>query len=150
MEWPWKNLGRLIGKTEEARLLEAIRRAEQGSRGEGIVHVERHCEGGDALARAATLFQTLGMRRTAADTEVLLYVAEKDRKAAVYAGQGIHGAAEPGFWQTVVDAVAAGSRRGELVAGLESALEHLGGLLRSAAPGEDQAGNELPDRVSQA
>jgi uncharacterized membrane protein len=150
MEWPWKNLGRLIGARDEARLLEAIRRAEQGSRGEVIVHVEHRCEGGDALARAARLYQTLGMHQTAADTGVLLYVAVKDRKAAVYAGQGIHGAAEPGFWQTVVDAVAAGCRRGALVAGLESALEHLGGLLRSAAPGEDLAGNELPDRVSQA
>jgi hypothetical protein len=33
---------------------------------------------------------------------------------------------------------------------VEVALEHLGGLLRSAVPGEDLAGNELPNRVSQA
>lgn len=150
MDWPWKNVGRLIRAKDEPRLIEAIRRAELGNRGEVMVHVERYCEGGDALARAATLFQTLGMHRTEADTGVLLYVAVRDRKVAVYAGQGIHGAAEPDFWQAVVDAVAAGSRRGDLVAGLESALERIGGLLLSAVPGEDTTGNELPDRVSQA
>ena len=31
MDWPWKNLGRLIREKDEERLLQAIRRAEQGS-----------------------------------------------------------------------------------------------------------------------
>jgi uncharacterized membrane protein len=149
MNWPWKRLGRLVGKQEEARIVEAIRRAERGNRGEVMVHVERRCKGGDALARAAELFESLGLRRTAADTGVLLYVAVDDRRAAVFAGQGVYGAAKPDFWKGVVDAVVTGCRRGDLVTGLEGALERVGGLLFTAAPGEDVAGNELPDRVSQ-
>ncbi len=150
MDWPWKRAGRLLSEKDEARLVEAIGRAERGSRGEVGVHVERHCEGGDALRRATSLFETLGMGKTAAGTGVLLYVALEDRRAAVYAGPGIHGAADPDFWQTVVDAVAAGGRRGDMLSGLETALERVGGLLLTAAPGEDVAGNELPDRVSQS
>jgi len=139
-----------LSKEEEARLVAAIRRAEEGHRGEVLVHLERSCRGGEPLARAAQLFEELGMRRTAADTGVLLYVAVNDRKAAVYAGQGVHGAAQPGFWQDVVDGLAQGFREGAPVAGLEAAVERIGGLLRTAVPGEDTRGNELPNVVSQA
>jgi len=55
----------------------------------------------------------------------------------------------PGFRESVVEAVAEGSKRGEPVSGLEVAVERIGGLLRTVIPGEDVAGNELPDRVSQ-
>ncbi len=150
MDWPWKKYRRALGKKDEERVVDAIRRAEQGNRGEVMVHVERFCAGGDALARAARLFESLGMRRTAADTGVLLYVASADRKVAVFAGQGLYGAAEPEFWRSVTDAVADGARKGDLVAGLEEGLARVGGLLLTAAPGEDVAGNELPDRVSVA
>jgi uncharacterized membrane protein len=149
MDWPWKRVRRVLSAQEEGRLVEAIRRAEQGNRGEVLVHVERHCKGGDALARSARLFDTLGMRRTAADTGVLLYVAVEDRKAAVFAGRGVHGAAQPGFWQSVTDTVAEGFKRQDAVGGLVAAVERIGQLLLQAVPGEDVAGNELPDRVSQ-
>ncbi len=138
-----------LSKEEEARLVAAIRRAEEGHRGEVVVRLERSCRG-EPLARAAQLFEELGMSRTAADTGVLLYVAVADRKAAVYAGQGVHGAAQPGFWQEVVDGLAQGFREGSPVGGLEAAIERIGGLLRTAVPGEDTRGNELPDVVSQA
>lgn len=128
--------------------MEAIRRAEQRNRGEVLVHVERQCVGGSALARAMALFEKQG-RQTAADTGVLLYVAVEERKVAVYAGRGVPGAAMPGFWQTVVDAVNEGLRQGETVTGLVTAVDRMGELLRTVLPGEDVAGNELPDRVSQ-
>ncbi|OJT22737.1 hypothetical protein BO221_23615 [Archangium sp. Cb G35] len=150
MDWSWIRPRWKLSKAEEARLVAAIRRAEEGHRGEVVVRLERSCRGGEPLARAAQLFEELGMRRTAADTGVLLYVAVADRKAAVYAGQGVHGAAQPGFWQEVVDGLAQGFREGAPVAGLETAIERIGGLLRTAVPGEDTRGNELPDVVSQA
>ena len=131
-------------------LVEAIRRAEAGNQGEVRVHVERTCKGGNPLSRAAHLFEGLGMRRTTKDTGVLLYVAVVDRKAAVYAGRGVHGAALPGFWQEVVGAVAKGFREDAAVPTLVTAVERIGGLLRQAAPGVDVAGNELPDGVSQS
>ena len=148
MRWPWQWVKRVLTPQEEARLVEAIRRAEQGNRGEVLVHVERRCVGGNALARAMALFEKL-VRQTAADTGVILYVAVEERKVAVFAGRGVRGAAMPGFWESVVEAVTEGLERGELVSGLEVAVERMGGLLRTVIPGEDVAGNELPDRVSQ-
>lgn len=150
MNWPWKRSTWKLSEAEQARLVDAIRRAEEGHRGEVLVHLERKCREPDALKRAAQLFEQLGMRNTAADTGVLLYVAVADRKAAVFAGQGVHGAAQPGFWQEVVDEVATGFRAGQPLPGLEKAVERIGGLLRTAAPGEDTAGNELPNVVNQS
>lgn len=149
MDWSWLRPKRTLSAEQEARLVEAIRRAEEGHRGEILVHVEQRCREVDALTRAARLFDEMGARKTAEDTAVLLYVAVADRKAAVYAGRGVHRAALPGFWQEVVDEVAAGYRKGDALAGLEAAIARIGGVLRTAAPGVDAQGNELPDRVSQ-
>jgi uncharacterized membrane protein len=135
-------------KAEEARLVAAIGRAEANNRGEVRVHVDPRKQKQAPLDRAAVLFRALGMGTTRADTAVLLYVALADRKTAVYAGKGIHGAAEPGFWQSVTDAVGAGAAKGDLTGGLEAALDLVGAVLREHAPGDDEAGNELPDAVS--
>jgi uncharacterized membrane protein len=88
------------------------------------------------------------MRSTRDDTGVLPYVAPDARKAAVFAGTGIHGAADVQFWQCVVDVVAAGFKAGDGISGLVAGLSKIGELLRVAAPGDDSAGNELPDSVS--
>jgi uncharacterized membrane protein len=143
------NKGRFTA-AEDARLVAAIGRAEKGSRGEVRVHVDVSVRTHAPLSRARKLFDDLGMGRTSGGTAVLLYVAVADRKAAVYAGVGIHGATEPGFWQTVTDTVATGARDGDLAGGIERALDQIGVVLREHAPGEDVAGNELPDQVSTA
>ncbi len=125
----------------------AIADAERGHRGEIRVHVEARCRG-DALARAAELFDALGMRGTAGATGVLLYVALASRKVAVFADEGVHAAAEDGFWDGVAAAVAGGFGRGEPVAGLTQAVARIGEVLKDHAPGEDEAGDELPNALS--
>lgn len=140
---------RRLGGEEESRVVAAIARAEQGNRGEVRVHIEARCGGAEPLARAATLFEELGMRSTHADTGVLLYVAERDRRAAVYAGAGVHAARESGFWEEVIRSVSDGYAAGQRADGLERALGAIGELLREALPGADSKGNELPDEVSE-
>ena len=140
---------RYLSKEQKKAVVAAIGAAEQGNRGEGRVELEASARG-DALARAKALYDELGMMRTEEDTGVLLYVAVKDRTSAVFAGSGLHGTAEPGFWQEVSDAVAAGFRDGEPGDGLVAALGTVGDLLRELVPGEDRAGNELPDEVGQS
>jgi putative membrane protein len=88
------------------------------------------------------------MHRTRDGTGVLLYIAPAQRKVAVYAGPGVHGAAKRGFWQHVVDAIARKAAHGDLTGGIVDALGRIGDLLRTHAPGDDSAGNELPDEVS--
>ena len=137
-----------LSAAERRELQRAIAEAERGHRGEIRVHLEGRYPGDGPLGRAAALFAELAMDQTRDDTGVLLYVAERDRKAAVFAGSGVYGARQPGFWREVTDTVAAGYRAGDRVAGLLRAIEMLGAVLREAAPGEDVAGDELPNEVT--
>jgi len=141
---------RVFTEAQRMRLVAAIGRAEYGSSGEVRLHVERSCpDGMEPLERARALFGELGMRRTAEDTGVLLYVAVDDRRASVFAGQGIHDAVEHSVWQSVADEVARGFREEQPVEGLESALERVGDILREEMPEDDDVhGNELPDEVT--
>lgn len=145
---PMRRRGAAFEPEQEEILVRAIAEAERGNRGEVRVHVERVCPHEDAMDRAAELFEALGMSETAADTGVLLYVATESRECAVFAGEGVHGAREDGFWQGVADGLARGYRRNDPVAGFEMALLQIGALLREAAPGEDAAGDELPNAVT--
>lgn len=138
---------RLLSRSEEARLVDAIRRAERDNRGEVRVHVERRCKG-DPLERARELFGSMCAGETSGDTGVLLYVAVASRRAAVWAGRGVHATAGPDFWQGAIDAVADGYRAGDGTRGIEAAIDEIGELLRRHLPGADTAGNELPDKVT--
>jgi uncharacterized membrane protein len=148
----WRNplRRRILSREEEKAVVRAIGEAEKGNRGEVRVHLEARCPEKDPINRAAALFTELGMERTAEATGVLLYVAAQDRRAAVYAGPGIHGAAEKGFWQDAINTVAEGFSAGEPAQGLALALDMIGTLLREKVPGEDRSGNELPDEVTQS
>jgi len=135
-------------RADRKRIVDAIGRAEAGNRAEIAVHVEHRYVGDGPLARAHALFDTLGMDRTRDGTGVLLYVAVDDHKAAVWAGPGLVGASEPGFWQAAVAEVAAGFKQGDGAGGIVRALAHIGELARRVAPGDDTAGNELANRVT--
>ncbi len=139
---------KLLTKEDDARIVEAIGRAEQGSRGEVRVHLERKCTREDPLDRAREVFDMLDMYETEEQTGVLLYVSLEPRVCCVFAGQGIHGAAKPGFWDGVIDRVASGFGGGEAARGLLEALDEIGKLLREACPGEDVHGNELPNTIT--
>ena len=136
-----------LSSAERASLSAAITTAEQGHRGEIRVHIEARYPGDGPTARAAALFEELGMQKTRDGTGVLLYVAERDRKVAVYAGPGVYGARDPAQWRAVCDAVAQGYGANDRVAGLQRGLAMLGEILLDAAPGEDDAGDELPNEV---
>ena len=139
---------RHLTRAEERQVVLAIQAAEQGSRGEVRVHLEPRYGGDGPLARAQALFHELGMDQTRDGTGVLLYVAFEDHKVAVWAGPGLYGAAEPDFWREATDKVAQGFKQNRRAQGLVEALSVIGQLMRQAAPGQDSAGDELPNRVS--
>jgi len=133
---------------ERRALVAGIAAAERGHRGEIRVHLESRYPGDGPRRRAEVLFHELGLDRTRDGTGVLLYVAERDRKTAVFAGPGVYGARAAGFWNDVAATVARGYAQGDRMSGLLRALEMIGEILRDAAPGKDTAGNELPDQVT--
>lgn len=138
----------ILSAADERDIAQAIGDAEKGTRGEVRVHVERSCPDGDAVARAKQMFAALGMHETEDDTGVLLYVAWGDRVAAVWAGSGIHAAAKEGFWDDIVGELAYGFSHKEGGRAIVRAVRRIGNLLRKHAPGEDHAGDELPNELS--
>ncbi|MBK7579688.1 MAG: TPM domain-containing protein [Myxococcales bacterium] len=139
----------MFDKVERHELAEAIALAEKGHRGEVRVHLEQRCpKGKSPKDRAAELFESLGMYRTEEDTGVLLYVSFDDGLCALHAGAGVKNAGAPEFWRDVAEQIDRGFTIGEPLAGLCAALEQIGEVLREHAPGEDVAGNELPDVVT--
>jgi len=129
---------------ETKRIVEAVRSAESGHRGEIVVHFVDRCPG-DAVEAAARVFATLETTRH--DTAAVLLVAPVDRKTAVFAGAGVYGRERPDFWKAVTDAVAARAATGDVVGGVVDAVAKLGQVLSTAAPGADDAGDELPAMV---
>jgi uncharacterized membrane protein len=134
--------------SDEQRIVRAIANAERGNRGEVRVHVEPLCRARDPVRGARALYRALKMSQTRDDTAVLLYVADRSRKCAVWSGAGIHPHGGDGFWKGVTDAVANGYRQGKGADGICEALGKIGELLRKHVPGEDVAGNELANTVT--
>ncbi len=130
-----------------ARIAAAVTAAEQGHRGEIVVHVEGVCLR-DPLRRAARLFVRGGYGRTRDDTAVLLYVATRSRKVAVWAGRGVVGAAAIESWRPTMDAVIAGMKAGRPIDGVVDGVTAIGLALRERAAGKDRHGNELADGVA--
>ena len=138
----------LLSGSQKEEIVAAIRDAELRNRGEVRVHIERWCFVGGPMARAEALFHKLGMGATKDGTGVVLYVAARSRRAAVFAGPGVFGDAAAGQWTGVVAAVAEGYRDKAGIRGIVEAIGRIGAVLREAVPGEDETGNELPDEVT--
>ena len=136
-----------ISEEDRHRLVNAIGVAEQGSRGELRIHIEAKCAG-DAFERARFFFRHFKMHHTRDGTGVLLYISPGGRKTAIFAGRGIHKAAGDALWSDAVKQVADGFRSDNPIGGIESAILLVGEAMRRCAPGEDTAGNELPNEVT--
>lgn len=132
------------------RVVEAIRRAEAGTRGEIRVHASNKTVE-DAQAAAAELFEKLGMTGTKERNGVLIYVAPRSRRFAILGDSGIHEKCGPGFWQEVAAAMEADFREQRFTEGLVKGVERAGETLAVHFPraAGDRDLNELPDAVSE-
>jgi uncharacterized membrane protein len=131
------------------RIVEAIRGAETGSRGEVRVHVARE-KVEDARAAAAAEFDKLGMASTAERNGVLVYVAPASQRFAVIGDAGVHGRCGEAFWQELAHGMEQAFREGRFTEGIVAAVSRVGEALALHFPrlgGTDV--NELPDEVSE-
>ena len=138
---------RFFSPEEEARILEAIRRAEGATSGEIRVHVETTCPG-DPMEVARNRFARLGMAATAARNGVLFYLATRDGRFAVIGDEGIHREVGDPFWAELRDRMAARFRADDFAVGLEEAIAAVGAHLARAFPVGVHDVNELPDAIS--
>ena len=131
----------------QADVLAAISDAESQTSGEIRLHLESRCKG-DVLDRAAMIFETLAMHKTALRNGVLFYLATEDRKFAILGDGGINAVVLEGFWNEVKDTVIAGLAAGNPSEGLASGIRLAGQQLSAHFPLEANDINELSNDIS--
>jgi uncharacterized membrane protein len=138
---------RFLGEADLDAVAAAIAAAEAETSAEIRVHLDACCPG-EALARAARVFERLGMHRTAARNGVLIYVSVEDHKLAVLGDRGIHERVGQAYWDGLVGAVLAYCRRQQFRDGLVHAVGEVGAALHRHFPRRPDDVDELSDRVS--
>jgi uncharacterized membrane protein len=140
-------LDRLISKSEQERVVAAIRAAEKQTSGEIKVHVEARCVG-KPWPRALALFAQLGLEKTRDRNAVLIYVAVRSRKFALLGDVGIHEEVGSQFWSEAAGRMQGAFRRGALGDGLVGAVEAIGARLAQKFPPRPDDQNEISDEIS--
>ena len=136
-----------LSHQEQADVLAAISDAESQTSGEIRLHLESRCKG-DVLDRAAMVFETLAMHKTALRNGVLFYLATEDRKFAILGDGGINAVVPEGFWNEVKDTVIAGLAARNPSEGLASGIRLAGQQLSAHFPLEANDINELSNDIS--
>jgi uncharacterized membrane protein len=100
----------------------------------------------DALDRAHQIFYQLKMFETEQRNATLIYVAVKDRQAAVYGDEGIHQKVGKKYWEDVVSKMLLQFRQQKLADGICQGINDLGEALVFYFPyNKETDKNELPD-----
>lgn len=138
----------LLTASDKQQLVEAIQLAEQNTSGEIRVYVESKLGKGDALSRATELFFKNKMNETKDRNGVLLYVAVKDKKIAIYADQAIYERMGLEFWYSQVQEMTAHFKSMNYVTGITTVVKEIGNALRAHFPYDRATDtNELSDEI---
>jgi uncharacterized membrane protein len=145
---PWQKKKEFFTEEEKQRLVAAIKKAEQNTSGEVRVFIESKCRFMDALDRAKEIFFKLEMDQTDERNATLIYVAVKDKQAAIFGDQGIHQKVGDQYWQSEVLKMLHRFKHEQLAEGISLAVEDLGQALQQFFPyNKDTDKNELPDEI---
>ena len=129
-------------------IVAAIKKAEHRTSGEIRVFIESECTAIDALNRAIEVFEDLEMYKTEQQNGVVVYVAVKSRKLAIYGDKGIYESAGAEFWDEKVEKMIHYFNKNDYAEGIAPVVEELGEALRTFFPYDEQHDiNELPDDI---
>jgi uncharacterized membrane protein len=146
--FPWQKQKEFFTAEEKQKIIEAIQKAEQRTSGEVRVFIESRCRYVDAIDRAAELFFQLGMNKTNERNGTLVYVAVKDRQAAVFGDEGIHQRVGQKYWEDEVNKMMVCFRQANLADGLIQCVTDIGEVLYQNFPyNRETDKNELPDDI---
>ncbi|RYY87405.1 MAG: TPM domain-containing protein [Chitinophagaceae bacterium] len=133
---------------QKAQLVQAIQAAERRTSGEVRVFIESHCSYLDAIDRAKELFAELAMHETELRNATLVYVAVKDRQAAVFGDAGIHEKVGAAYWEQTIAGMLQEFRSEHLADGICVGITRLGEALQTYFPYDSATDkNELPDDI---
>lgn len=139
----------LLSAEEAESVVQAIRDTEKRTSGELRVYIESLCSFVDAADRAWEVFAELQMHQTQERNAVLVYLALKDRQAAIIGDEGIHQkVGKEAYWKAELDTLRKYCAAGKVAEGLVRVVGDIGSALVQhfpAAPGDDK--NEIPDDI---
>ncbi|MBO6794205.1 MAG: TPM domain-containing protein [Balneolaceae bacterium] len=141
-------MARLLSKEQEKHVMAAIKEAETNTSGEIRVHLEDRCKGDDPIKRAIEVFGELHMHETELRNGVIVYVAIKDHKIAVWGDEGIHTKVGQNFWDDVLKRMTKYFQAGDFETGLSEAILMIGDKLKDNFPYQTDDKNELSDDIS--
>jgi len=146
--FPWQKKKDFFSQEENQQLVDAIQKAEQQTSGEVRIFVESKCRYVDALDRAHEIFFSLKMNETELRNGTLIYVAVKDKQAAVFGDEGIHQKVGAQYWKDVVTKMLFQFQNQKLADGICQGIYDLGEALKFYFPyHSDTDKNELPDEI---
>jgi uncharacterized membrane protein len=139
--------GRFFTEEEKEKLVEAIRRAEEQTSGEIRVHLAHRCKK-EPMEEARSVFEKLGMTRTAERNGILFFLSLKDRRFVVLGDQGIHEKIRDEFWREIRDEVLGHFKGEKFLEGLLVGIRKCGESLARFFPRKKSDRNELPNEVT--
>jgi uncharacterized membrane protein len=136
-----------LSKLEHARVVHAIREAESNTSGEIRVFIQRGKLKSDPLVAAQKKFHQLRMRKTRERNAVLIFVAPRAHKFAVFGDKAIHEKCGDEFWQRVVNGMRTHFQNENFNDALVEAIKEIGKLLAAHFPKTPGNANEVPDEI---
>lgn len=148
MRFPWQKKKEFFTEEEKKQLIDAIKKAEHRTSGEVRVFVESKCRYVNAVDRAQEIFFSMKMNETELRNATLVYVAVKDRQAAVFGDEGIHQKVGENYWKDVVSKMLLHFKQEKLADGICHGIHDLGESLLFYFPyNQSTDKNELPDEI---
>lgn len=137
----------LVSAADDARLIKAIKQAEEKTSGEIRIHIDKTCKG-DPLEECKKKFALLNMHQTKDRNGILFYLAIGSKSFAVWGDEGIHQKVNDEFWKSITDCAIGYFKNNELITGIEKAVELCGEKLKLHFPLEIDDKNELSNTIS--
>ncbi len=146
--FPWQKQKEFFTAEEKQQVVETIQKAEQRTSGEVRVFVESRCRFVDAIDRAMELFFQLDMDKTDERNGTIVYVAVKDKQAAVFGDEGIHRKLGQKYWEEEVNKMMVCFKQANLAEGIIQCVTDIGDALYQNFPYDHKTDkNELPDDI---
>lgn len=141
-------MAKFLTKEQEQTIISAIQEAESNTSGEVRVHIEDKCKTEDTIERAKQVFVKLGMHNTELRNGVIIYVATRDHKLAVWGDEGIHEKVGQEFWEEEIRLMKKYFQADDYESGLRDAVLMVGEKLKEFFPYQKDDVNELSDDIS--
>jgi len=148
MTWFKKKASDLFSEKEKEQIVTAIKNSEHQTSGEIRVYIESECPKQESLERAIELFGQLEMYKTKERNGVLVYVAIKTKKLAIYGDTGIYERLGKDFWNQQVTKILPFFNRNNYAKGIAAIVEEIGEALKKHFPYDNKSViNEVPDEI---